>query len=178
MSTRDLTRIALFAAVTAALGLLPPIPVPLVPVPVTAQTLGVMLAGAVLGARRGGLSQLAFLALVAAGLPLLAGGRGGLAVFAGPTGGFALAFPIGAWSVGWLTERAGPRASAGARLLATLLGGVVVVYALGIPYLAVIADLTLAEAALGTLVFIPGDVVKAVLATWIAAYVHRAYPES
>ena len=49
------------------------------PVPITLQTMGVMLAGSVLGARRGALAVLTFLALVAAGLPLLAGGRGGLA---------------------------------------------------------------------------------------------------
>ena len=75
MKTRDLAYIALFAAITAVLGLLPAVPVPAVPVPITAQTLGVMLAGAVLGARRGFLALLLFLALVAIGLPLLAGGR-------------------------------------------------------------------------------------------------------
>ena len=82
MKTKDLAYIALFAAITAVLGLLPAIPVPAVPVPITAQTLGVMLAGAVLGARRGFLALLLFLVLVAVGLPVLAGGRGGLAVFA------------------------------------------------------------------------------------------------
>ena len=83
MKTKDLAYIALFAAITAVLGLVPAIQVG--PVPITAQTLGVMLAGAILGARRGFLSQLLFLVLVAIGLPLLASGAGGLAVFAGPT---------------------------------------------------------------------------------------------
>lgn len=177
MSTRDLARIALFAAVTAALGLLPPIAVPLIPVPITAQTLGVMLAGSILGARRGGLSQLAFIALVAVGFPLLSGGRGGLAVFAGPTGGFALAFPVGAWAVGRLTELMGDRYTLLRGLVATVGGGVIVVYAIGIPYLSAITGLGLAEAALGMLVFIPGDLAKAVIAVSATLLVRKAYPE-
>ena len=74
---RDVVLIALFAAITAGLAIFPPLVLPVVGVPVTAQSLGPMLAGGVLGARRGGLSMLLFLALVAMGLPLLAGGRGG-----------------------------------------------------------------------------------------------------
>ena len=75
---------------------------PLVIVAIVA--LGVMLAGSVLGARRGFLSQLLFLVLVAIGLPLLASGAGGLAVFAGPTAGYLISWPIAAFVVGWLTE--------------------------------------------------------------------------
>ena len=69
MATRDLTHIALFAAVTAALGLLPPLMLPLLGVPITAQSMGPMLAGAVLGARRGGLAMALFILLVALGFP-------------------------------------------------------------------------------------------------------------
>ena len=80
MSTKDIVYIALFAAVMAVLGLFPPITLPISGVPVTAQSLGPMLAGAILGARRGGLSILLFVALVALGLPLLSGGRGGFGI--------------------------------------------------------------------------------------------------
>ena len=69
--------------------------------------MGVVLAGAVLGARRGFLSVVLFLALVAIGLPLLSGGRGGFAVFTTPYAGFLWAFPFAALVVGWLTERRG-----------------------------------------------------------------------
>lgn len=177
MSTRDLARIALFAAITASLGLLPPIVVPGLPVPITAQTLGVMLAGAIIGARRGGLSQLAFIVLVAAGLPLLAGGRGGLGVFLGPTGGFALGFPIGAFVIGLL---AGPGrvGNSWVRLgAAIVLGGIVTVYAIGIPWLAIVGGLSLGEAAVGSLAFLPGDLIKAAIATSVARTVRRSYPE-
>ena len=84
MKTRDLVYVALFAAIVAVLGLLPPVPVPGIPVPITAETLGVMLAGSVLGGRRGGLALLVFLAVVAVGAPVLSGGRGGIGVFYGP----------------------------------------------------------------------------------------------
>ena len=81
-SSRDLALIATFTGVVAALGLVPAFVPPGFTVPITAQSLGVMLAGAVLGARRGFWALALFLVLVAVGLPLLAGGRGGLGVFA------------------------------------------------------------------------------------------------
>src|SRR5690625_7350257 len=75
MKLQDMMYISLFAAIVGVLGFIPPIPLPFSPVPITAQTLGVMLAGGILGARRGGLSLLLFIALVAIGTPLLTGGR-------------------------------------------------------------------------------------------------------
>ena len=81
-TSRDLALIATFTGVVAALGLVPALAPFGIPVPITAQSLGVMLAGAVIGARRGFLSLALFLVLVAVGLPLLSGGRGGLGVFA------------------------------------------------------------------------------------------------
>ena len=76
-TARDLAQIAIFAALIAALGLPGTITVGPTGVPITLQTLGVMLAGGILGARKGFLSVLVFLVLTSAGLPLLAGGRGG-----------------------------------------------------------------------------------------------------
>ncbi len=176
MTTRDLVHVSLFAALAAALGLMPPIPLPFIPVPITAQTLGVMLAGSVLGARRGFLALLLFQVLVAAGLPLLAGGNGGLAVFPGPTGGFLVGFLPGAFLVGWLTERAWHRLSVPLAFAINVVGGVGAVYAVGIPWLAVAAKLSLAQAALGSLAFVPGDCVKAAVAASVAVTLKRAWP--
>ncbi|XXF77861.1 biotin transporter BioY [Myxococcaceae bacterium GXIMD 01537] len=176
MKTRELVHISLFAALTAALGLMPPIPLPLVPVPITAQTLGVMLSGSVLGARRGLLAMLLFQALVAAGLPLLAGGNGGLAVYAGPTGGFLAGFAPGAFVTGLLVERAWARLSVPRAFVCNVVGGIGAVYLVGIPWLAVVAGLPLAKAALGTAVFIPGDLVKAAVAASVAVTLKRAFP--
>jgi biotin transport system substrate-specific component len=172
----DLALVAVFAALIAALGL----PGPLHPfggqVPITAQTLGVMLAGSVLGARRGALAVLTFLVLVAAGLPLLAGGRGGLGVFAGPSAGFLIGWVPGAWVTGRLVELARHRFMLGWAVLANLAGGVLVVYALGIPVMAERVGLSLLGALRASWVFVPGDVVKAVLAALVAQGVHRGYP--
>jgi biotin transport system substrate-specific component len=176
VKTRDLANIALFAALSAVLGLLPAIPVPGVPVPITAQTLGVMLAGAVLGARRGFLALLLFLVLVAVGLPLLPGGRGGLSVFTGPSAGFLYGWPLGAAVTGLLTEALWRRFNLAWALVATLAGGIVVVYAVGIPFISVFSGASLSTAFTGSLVFVPGDVVKAVVASVVAVAVRRAYP--
>jgi len=82
MSYQDLVRISLFAALIAVLGLIPKLDLPFTAgVPITAQTLGVMLAGLILGARNGALAVLLFLFVVALGAPVLSGGRGGLGVF-------------------------------------------------------------------------------------------------
>ncbi|MXQ14879.1 biotin transporter BioY, partial [Microvirga makkahensis] len=101
MTTRSLVRIALFAAIIAALGLLPKFDLPFAGgVPITAQTLGVMLAGVLLGPRQGAAAVLLVIFVVALGAPILAGGRGGLGVFAGPTVGFLLGWLPGAFVTG------------------------------------------------------------------------------
>src|SRR6185312_1799639 len=94
-SSQSMAQIALFAALVAVLGLVPRIDLPF-GVPITAQTLGVMLAGCLLRPAPALLSLLLFLMGVALGLPLLSGGRGGLGVFAAPSAGFLLGFPLGA----------------------------------------------------------------------------------
>lgn len=176
MSTKDLSYIAIFAALVAALGLFPPIPVPVIPVPITAQTMGVMLAGSILGAKRAGLSMLAFLAVVALGIPALSGGRGGLGVFAGPSSGFLLGWPVGAYLIGLLTERRWPRYHIGWGIAFNLLGGIGAIYALGVPWLALVTEVSLYQAALASTAFLPGDALKAVIASWVAVAVRRAYP--
>lgn len=164
----------LFAAVTGALGFVPPIPLPFVPVPITLQTFGVMLSGVVLGARGGFLSMLFFVALVACGVPLLSGGRGGVAVFFGPSGGFLMSWPIAACLIGFLTDRFSKRLNVGNLMIFNGLGGIVVVYLCGIPYLAYISGLSLGAAAFGSLVFLPGDMAKAVFAAVLGIRIRRA----
>jgi biotin transport system substrate-specific component len=175
-SSRDLALVATFAGVVAALGLVPAFVPPGFTVPITAQSLGVILAGAVLGARRGFLSLALLLVLVAVGLPLLAGGRGGLGVFASPSAGFLLGWPVAAFVVGWLTERGGPTYKLAWGVVANLVGGVVVLYALGIAGIALVAGISVQAAAVSTWIFIPGDLVKVVVAALVARGVHAAYP--
>ena len=176
LSSRDLALIATFTGVIAALGLIPAVSPFGGAVPITAQSMGIMLAGAILGSKRGAAAVLLFLALVAVGLPLLAGGRGGLGVFAGPSVGYLIGFPVAAWLIGRLTERIGRpyRVTLGA--MANVLGGVLALNAIGIVGLAVVADLGLVKATTAAAVFMPGDLVKAVLTALVASGVHAAYP--
>lgn len=169
---KNVTLIALFAALIAALGLIPKIDL-FFGVPITAQSLGIMLCGTILGAKRGALAVLLFLLLVAIGLP-----RGGLGVFASPTVGFLIGFPIAAFVTGLITEkwRAGPVwLSAG---VASVVGGIIVLYAFGIPGLAVMLDKTLVESTALVTAFIPGDVIKAALAGMLTAALVKVRPAS
>lgn len=174
---RNLTLIALFAALIAALALIPKFSLGF-GVPITAQSLGVMLCGTVLGAKRGALAVLLFMLLVAIGLPLLAGGRGGLGAFMLPSSGFLIGFPFAAFVTGLVVERwrNGPLAIVAG--VASVIGAIVVLYFFGIAGLAIALDKSPIEAAGLVTVFIPGDLIKAVLAGLITAALARARPAS
>ncbi|MGV8987988.1 MAG: biotin transporter BioY [Cypionkella sp.] len=173
---RNLTHIALFAALIAVLGLIPKIDLA-AGVPITAQSLGIMLCGTVLGAKRGALAVILFLVLVAAGLPLLAGGRGGVGLFVSPTAGFLVGFPIAAFVTGLIVERwrvrIGVSAFAGA-----VVGGIVVLYVFGIAGMALVLGKTLPEASLLATPFLPGDLIKAALAGMITQTIARMRPNA
>lgn len=174
--SRDLAMIAIFAGLIAALGLIPAFSVPGSSVPITAQTLGVMLAGAILGPRRGGLAVLVFLALVALGLPLLAGGRGGLGVFASPTMGYLIAFPIAAFCIGAAVYALGAPYRLTWGLVINLAFGVLLVNVIGGLGMMERLDLSLNAATTIVVTFLPGDIAKAVLCALIARGVHASYP--
>jgi len=171
---RSLAYVALFAALIAVLGLVPQITL-ISGVPITAQSLGVMLAGTVLGARRGALAVLLFLVLVALGLPLLSGGRGGLGVFAGPTVGFLIGFPVAAFVAGLVVERWSV-SLAFAALAGAFLGGIVVLYAFGIVGMSVVLGKTLPEAALLVTPFVVGDLIKVGLCALLTDALARVRP--
>ncbi|MBN1810821.1 MAG: biotin transporter BioY [Anaerolineae bacterium] len=132
------------------------------PVPITGQTLGVLLTGMLLGSRRGSLSVLAYLAEGIAGLPVFApGGPPGLARLLGPTGGYLLGFVAAAYVTGLLAERGWDRKSV-TTLVAMLIGNAVI-YAFGLPWLALFVGIENALP-LGFYPFIIGDLAKAFLA--------------
>ena len=179
MNTKDTVLVALFCALIIVLGFIPPIPMPGVPVPITLQTFGVMLVGLILGPKRAGLVLLLYVGIALLGIPVLPGGRAGMAVLAGPTGGFLLGMIPGTVLTGWLAGRMqqdrtqirhGPMA--GLRVLrywvACMTGGVVLVYACGIPWLAAVAGMSLAKAFWAMMVFVPGDIAKALVAALVA----------
>lgn len=177
-STRDtsatLGRVAVFAALIIVLGTVV-VPLP-GGVPITAQTLGVMLAGLVLGPRIAPLSIVLVLVLAAVGLPVLAGGRGGLGVFVGPTVGYLAGWIAGVVVIG-LLMRTG-RVTWWRAAAASLIGGVLVVYAFGIPVQALVTGVPLLPTALSSLAFLPGDLIKVVAATLVVVALQRAYPRA
>ncbi|MEP9354311.1 biotin transporter BioY [Xanthobacter sp. KR7-65] len=179
MDTRTLVRIALVAALIGALGFVPPLYLPIAAgVPITAQSLGVMLAGLLLGARGGAAATALFCFVVLLGAPLLSGGRGGLGILGTPTAGFFLGFIAGAYVTGLIAERLGARGSLPAFLtavVAAVVGGIGVVYLFGVPVLALAAGIGLPKALLGSAVFLPGDVIKAVGAALLATTVLRSW---
>ncbi|MGJ7921222.1 biotin transporter BioY [Neobacillus sp. LXY-4] len=166
MKIKDITYIALFAAVMGALGLVPPIMLSFTPVPITLQTLGVLLAGGILGARLGAWSLSVFLLLVAAGMPLLSGGRGGIGVFVGPSAGYLFAYPITAFVIGFIIQRI-KTLNLRNILLTNLTVGIFLLYLIGIPVQAFVMNIPVLEAIKLSLVYIPGDVIKASLASYL-----------
>ncbi|MCP2255941.1 biotin transport system substrate-specific component [Prauserella aidingensis] len=169
----DLARVVVFAAFIAVLGIFPGIYFGASGVPVVIQNAGPLLAGVLLGARRGTAAVLLFLALTAIGLPLLSGGRGGLAPFVGPSGGFLFGWILSALVAGLIVSRA-PKLNLPVIGFATL-AGLLADYLIGIPFLgAYLSDL--GAAAVQSLVFVPGDLGKVAATAIIAAVVHRALP--
>lgn len=174
----DIALIATFAALTAVCSLVA-IPVGPSGAPITLQTFAVLLAGAVLGSRRGALALLLYLAVGFAGLPIFAQGVGGPATFGKVTLGYLLAFPVAAWLVGFVVERVGRKGwalRAGVIAGAGVLGSLVI-YAVGVPVLAARIGVTFGEALVINNAFLPFDAVKLVLAATVAASVHRAFPD-
>ena len=149
------------------------IPLSFTPVPITGQTFGVLLTGALLGPRLGAAAMVLYLLEGGAGLPFFAGGAGGAARLAGPTGGYLLSYPFAAALVGWLAVRGWDRRPL--PMLAAMLLGSLVVFALGAsqlsffspmrPGVPLVPHMGLPEAMIeGVYPYLPGDAVKALLA--------------
>ncbi|SDP84907.1 biotin transport system substrate-specific component [Actinopolyspora xinjiangensis] len=171
----DLARIVVFAAFIAVLGTFPGIYLAGAAAPIVLQNLGPLLSGSLLGPRRGTASVVLFLTLVALGLPLLSGGRGGIAPFFGPSAGFLFGWILSALVVGLIVFLS--RKPTLPVLLVANLAGIAVDYLVGLPVMAaVIGDFRAAGIAM--LRYVPGDLAKVVVVSLVAAAVHRAFPNS
>jgi len=172
----DLAQAAVFAALIGALGLPGTITLGSTGVPITLQTLGVMLAGSILGPRKGALAVVLFALLAIAGLPILAGGRTGLVSLSSPTGGFFVGWLPAVLVIGALTAAMMPRYRVGWGILINVVGGMAVIYAFGTAGLVLRTDLSWGAALAANGVYLPGDLAKAVAAALVAAQVHRTRP--
>jgi biotin transport system substrate-specific component len=167
----------LFAVALTAAAAQISIPLPFTPVPLTLQPLAVLLSGAVLGPRAACGSQLVYLALGVAGLPVFAASSilpQGAARIVGPTGGYLLAYPLAAALVGWLAERGFDRRYL--TMYAALLAGLLTIFTGGVLMLSVIgpAPIGLSRALeQGFLVFLPVDLIKIAVAAGVLPVVWR-----
>ena len=176
----DLGLIAVFAALVAGAALVPGLALNGFGVPITFQTLAVMLTGLVLGPARGFAAVGLYTLLGLAGLPIFSQGRSGLAILAGTSAGYIIAFPIAAGVVGWLATvviRRTTKARALWFFLSATATSIVFVHTLGILGIAMNSKATLEQAFVSDLLFYPGDIIKNVLAAAIAVALHRAFPD-
>ncbi|KAD3632843.1 biotin transporter BioY [Arthrobacter yangruifuii] len=177
-TSADLSLIAVFAALTAVFSVLPGVPLG-AGVPITLQTLAVMLTGMLLGPWRGAAAVGLFLLAGLAGLPVFSGFSGGLGVLAGPSVGYLLSFPVAAAVAGLLSGlvlRRPRRARAVLLFAAALATSFIVVHPAGIAGLMLNAHLSFPAALAADMAFWPGDVIKNVFASVVAVSVFKAFP--
>lgn len=156
--------VLVFAALTA-LGAHVAVPLGFTPVPMTLQTLFVLLAGVLLGPAAGAASQLLYLGLGVAGVPVFAMGAAGLPWLLSPTGGYLMAFPAAAALAGWIAGSEGGRV----RTAVALVFATAVIFASGAGWLSVVTELDArAVFASGVQPFLPGAVIKAAIVYVIA----------
>ncbi len=148
---------------------------PWTPVPITGQTFAVLMSGIVLGARRAFAAQCLYLLEGASGLPFFAGGAAGVLKLVGPTGGYLMAFPFAAAITGALAERAWDRKPV--TMFLTMLAGSVIIFVLGLAQLTRFVPGPSLLAA-GLLPFIPGDILKSLLAAAALPLAWRLVPRS
>jgi biotin transport system substrate-specific component len=150
------------------------IAIPIGPVPITMQTLFTYLAGGILGSKWGALSQVIYVILGLIGIPFFAGGKAGIGVLVGPTGGYLIGFVVGAYVMGWLIEFR--QSLSFMWILFSMVIGTLVIYTLGIIQLSLWLKIGLEKAILiGVLPFIVGDSLKILLATYITIKIRKLY---
>lgn len=178
LTLRGVAFSALFAALLVVFGYFS-IPLGFTPVPITLQTLAVMLAGGLLGARYGFFSMAIVVVMTAVGFPLL-NGKGGMSAILGPTGGYVVMWPIVALLVGYAISkvRSGTGlVQSGLVLAVMIVFGVFAQYIVGVPWLMQAAGLSLPAALAGGFYpYIPGDLIKAAAATLIVVSLRQTFP--
>jgi len=157
---RSLFLIVLGSLLLAALA---QIEIPLQPVPITGQTFGVLLIGAVLGSKRGAATIILYLTEGALGLHFFAGGASGMGILTGATAGYLIGFIVAAYAIGWLAER-GLERSVRTSVIPFLVG-TVIIYIFGVAWLSTVVGGLGKAIQLGMLPFLIGDAIKLILAS-------------
>lgn len=170
LSIRDMIYSALFATLTSIMGYVI-IPLPFSPIPITGQSLVVMLAGCVLTPVQAGLSMLTFLFMGAVGLPVFSGGRAGLGIIVGKSGGYLIGYLVGAIIISLLVRK---NKSMVGMLLSCAFGGIIIVHILGSLWLGYVTGIGLLKGfMLGSLPFLIGDLLKAIVAVMVGVRLNK-----
>ena len=178
LSTTNIALVAVFAGLIAASTLWPGAEL-VSGVPITLQTLAVLLAGAALGPWRGAAAAALYLVVGTAGAPIFAGRVGGFSAWAGPTAGFLGGFVLAAFVTGWLVRRMRLRGQLTTTGIigACAVGSLVVLNIVGWSFFALRLHTSLRDTAAFASPFLAGDIIKVFIAGTAAAAVHRAYPQ-
>ncbi len=157
----DMLTATMFSSLIIILSFLK-IPLPFSPVPVTGQTLAVMLTGLVLSPIQAFIAVGIYILLGLVGLPVFSGGTSGIGVLAGPTGGYLIGFLVGAVVISVIRNN---KNTIFRMSIATVIGGIVIIYVFGVLWLSIARGLDIIKAfSLGALPFIPGDIFKSIVA--------------
>ena len=171
------TNVVMVLSGVALVALLAQVAVPMWPVPITGQTLGVMVVGAALGAKRAAAAMTTYLFAGLAGLPIFAGGMGGLLAVTRPSFGFVLGFIPAAAFIGWLAQRQWDKRPL--LSLAGFAGASIIPFLIGVPYMGMVLAALGQPSNFGTLItlgvlpFIIGGVIKWLLAAAMLPAAHR-----
>lgn len=170
LKTKDIIHVGLFAALTSAGAFLS---IPIGPVPITLQSMIVLMAGLILGSKKGFMSQLVYMLIGLIGVPVFAGGVGGASAILRPSFGFVFGFMAMAYVVGLMREH-------GFSALKSTIVGTLVLYLVGLPYMALILNVLgnsgfnfIQILNMGLIMFIPGDTLKIIAATWSAEIISK-----
>ena len=178
ITATDLALIAVFAALIAVSSVAVALPIGILGVPITLQTFAILLTGAILGSVRGFLSVTLYLLVGFVGVPVFAGGMAGIAPFLGVTAGYLLAFPFAAAIIGIAGTRFHNRQPK-VLFVALLVFGALAIALItlsGAVSIAIVGNLSYGQALLAALLYVPGDLIKLVIAAIVASSVHRAFP--
>lgn len=164
--TKSLIQMAMMATLLVVLGFIPALPLGFIPVPIVLQNLGVMMAGVILGGRKGSLSILLFF-LVGLVIPVFSGLRSTIPVLIGPTAGYVIAWLFVPLLISYGVKLVNKKNFI-AIFLIVWLAGVLFVDVAGAVWLASYTNIPLDKSLLQNLVFIPGDTIKAIIAAVVA----------
>ncbi len=176
MRTKEMILCGLFAAMIC-ISTVFTIPLPFTPVPITLQVMAVCVSGALLGAKRGGISVLVYILIGFTGIPVFSGMKGGPNVLFGATGGYIIGFIPAAMIIGFLLSRYDLKDSTAYKLCAivlSMLAGLFVIYAVGTVQLMFLTDMSLSEALMAAVIpFIPLDLLKIACASAVTYFVRE-----